>query len=365
MIGAFIIAATLSMGQETGQSTLTKEATPPAAAGEEMSKKTKSKHTETDGYKGADSLSAPVMTDNVAPPAEPDPFLETASIYASFFSEVSEAGRRELAAPQDIDASFSALTAFYHEDHLPRGQTAYSGLLAAETPQFADAVRDIADFYGVDATAHGLLHDPLYVTGFDGASDAAAAVEAANAEDIALLDEVSLRYREAGYNLQLVGWAKAALDDSVQLARLETGPEQLNISVDLNAPETGIQDAGFRAASSLFPRDVAIDGSGVSLDDLRVSVGERQLTPDERRMGQILVAAALRSIEDGDSARLDEAMINQARERCMLFVRLNLAQCVKAGRQKFEDAFCLAEHGLTEVADCLVTAKVSRDDTES
>ena len=90
-------------------------------------------------------------------------------------------------------------------------------------------------------------------------------------------------------------------------------------------------------------------------------MGQSQLQPDERRVGRMLSLAALDAIEDGDMTLMDRLLDDPAVERCMQWVRLDLAQCVAAGHFKYEDSFCIAEHALNDVADCLTATRAPNE----
>jgi hypothetical protein len=52
------------------------------------------------------------------------------------------------------------------------------------------------------------------------------------------------------------------------------------------------------------------------------------------------------------------ALLNEPNvQRCINWARLDLNQCVAAGHFKYEDAYCIAEHALMDVARCLTAAQ--------
>jgi hypothetical protein len=100
-------------------------------------------------------------------------------------ADVGEAGRRELRSGADLDATMDALAQYYDGDRLVDAQIAYAALVAAQHPEFIDAVRAVADYYGAGVARSALLNDPVYVTGFMGADVAQEAVFGAINEDVA------------------------------------------------------------------------------------------------------------------------------------------------------------------------------------
>ena len=279
----------------------------------------------------------------------------TADTYAAFHSEVSEAGRRPLTSVLDLDDTMDALASYYTDSRLVDAQIAYAALVASQHPEFIDAVRAISDYYGAGVTAASLMNDPVFVTGFMGADTASDNVVEALTTDNREMTVVSARYREAAYDLQSETWARVrARDRATRLSQIETGATRLNTPFRL--PESG-NGRRLGAASDLFDSQGAAPRPAAPEPGLALTVGEAQLQPDERRVGRILAVAALQSIESGDMRAMDVLLADPGVERCIRGARLNLAQCVAAGHFKYEDAFCIAEHALDEVASCLTATR--------
>lgn len=294
-----------------------------------------------------------------ATPSTPDPIRQNAETYAAYHADVGEAGRRPLLSGADLDATMDALAQYYDGDRLVDAQIAYAALVAAQHPEFIDAVRAVADYYGTETARAALTNDPVYVTGFMGADVASASVVGALEEDAQSIRGVGDRYRQEAYALQNETWAaRRARDREDRLAALETASERLDVQFRL-APEAGQTASGtptrLGAASALGDNRPP---TGVpALPELSVTVGEQQLEPDERRVGRMLAVAALQSIEDGDMTTLDRMLAEPSVERCINWARLTMAQCVAAGHFKYEDSFCIAEHALMDVADCLTATR--------
>ncbi|MFP4519478.1 MAG: hypothetical protein ACLFQ5_08480 [Oceanicaulis sp.] len=291
-------------------------------------------------------------------PAGSDPILQNAETYAAYHGEVGEAGRRELSSGADLDATMDALTRYYDGDRLVDAQIAYAALVAAQHPEFIDSVRAVADYYGEDTARTALMNDPVYVTGFMGADQATDSVVGAISEDVAHMEVVGERYRQAAYDLQSSTWAaRRASDRQERLSSLETASERLetNFRLTEDQPATVSRNGRLGSAAALFAERAP--AAGPTLPDLEVTVGQQQLEPDERRVGRMLAVAALQSIESGDMTALDHMLDDPSVERCITWARLTMAQCVAAGHFKYEDSFCIAEHALLDVADCLTTTR--------
>jgi hypothetical protein len=301
------------------------------------------------------TLPAPQAAQTTPDTTEPEVLLN-AQTYAAYRSDVTLAGERELLSGADLDATMDALSRYYDGDRLVNAQIAYAALVAARNPEFIDAVRAVADYYGTETAAAALTHDPMYVTGFMGADTAGLDVAQAIDGDVTEIREVGARYRQAAYDLQHERWAQTrARDRQERLSSLESASERLD--VQFRAPEAPAA-APMGSATTLFAQPETVD---LNLPELSVEVGQSQLQPDERRVGRMLSLAALDAIEDGDMTFMDRLLDDPAVERCMSWVRLDLAQCVAAGHFKYEDSFCIAEHALNDVADCLTATRAPNE----
>jgi len=297
------------------------------------------------------------------------PLTQTAQIYAAFHQDVNRAGLRELRSGADLDAVMDSLASYYQGDRLVDAQIAYAALVAAQHPEFVDAVRAVADYYGFETARAALLHDPIFVTGFMGADLAQQSVVGAIEEDVTHMRQVGERYRQAAYSLQRESWAlRRERDRRDRNEALNTAHMRLQTSFRRADPDPAAE-AGTDTAVRLT-RDGRM-GSAVSmfaerpanlpdLPQLSVAVGEQQMTPDERRVGRFLAVAALQSIETGDMALLDSLLGDPAVERCIEWSRLMLQQCIAAGSFRYEDSYCIAAHALNDVAQCLTTAQRER-----
>ena len=300
-----------------------------------------------------------------APSAQPaqaagaDVVREGAETYAAYHADVGEAGRRELRSGDDLDATMDALAQYYNGDRLVDAQIAYAALVAAQQPEFIDAVRAVADYYGADTARAALINDPIYVTGFMGADVAQDSVMGAIGEDVASIRSVGDRYRQAAYALQSETWAgQRARDRQDRLNALETASDRLDVQFRLAPlPVEGVSASPTRLGAASALSDHSPPPGAPVLPDLSLTVGEQQLEPDERRVGRMLTVAALQSIEDGDMTALDMMLDDPSVERCINWARLTMAQCIAAGHFKYEDSFCISEHALMDVADCLTATQ--------
>ena len=80
-----------------------------------------------------------------------DASSESAAVYATYQSEVTDVKTKPLSSAGDIDHALNSLGG-HNPDQLSKGWISYSALIASQDPEYRAAVRDIADFYGRDAS---------------------------------------------------------------------------------------------------------------------------------------------------------------------------------------------------------------------
>ena len=282
---------------------------------------------------------------------------ESAGEYAAYHRVIADLHSAPIGSGEDLDQAMDSLTAFYGEDRLVRAWIAYAAIIAARHPEYLDEVSELADYYGPQAAMSGLMYDPGFATSFSTADNAEASVVEVIQQDTSQIREVGERYRTAAYDLQSQRWAnRRAGDRQARLAALASiGERPITVPDDVQITLASNYATGL-PASELFEYEDAVLPAGSVGPQLRLNVGEAQVTPDSERIGRILSVAALQSL-DSDPANteavIDALLSDPAVERCLAWVRLDLQQCVAAGHFKYEDSFCIAEHALMDVSNCL------------
>jgi hypothetical protein len=290
------------------------------------------------------------------PAPKPDALMSEAGRYVAFHRVVADLGATEIDSADDIDDAMDRLTAFYAEDRLVRAWIAYAAIIAAQHPEYLDEVRDLADYYGPEAAASGLMYDPAFATSFTYAPEAQGSVVESLERDTEQIRLVSERFRTAAYDLQSERWAqRRATDRQDRLEALRTAGER---EESLDAATLSVVQSrreALQPASALFEDAPAVSEAPL----LTIDVGAQTLDPDRQRVGRILSVAALQAISDDPTnpgPAIEALMNDPAVERCLAWVRLDLEQCVAAGAFKYEDSFCIAEHALLDVSRCLGAA---------
>jgi hypothetical protein len=305
-------------------------------------------------------VTSPVLQlEQTAPEAAPESgaILNTAGEYAAFHQVVADLRDAPIGSSEDLDSAMDRLTSFYGEERLARAWIAYAAMIAAQHPEYLDDVREVADYYGPQAAMSGLMYDPAYATSFTHSTEAQASVVDAIERDSTEIREVSERYRAAAYDLQSERWARRSSGDRAgRLRSLENADERPIEQLGREAVlSMGSSIGNGVPASALFD-----DGMSPSVEAaspaLTLRVGDAAPAPDRERIGRILSVAALQSLSSDPNSlnpQIESLLSDPAVERCMVWVRLDLQQCVAAGHFKYEDSFCIAEHALLDVSRCL------------
>ena len=292
--------------------------------------------------------------------------LQTAvTAYAAYQSDVSEL---RATTPRDANGLETALdrVARHNRDQLTRGWIAYGAQAAAQSPAFVQGVRDAAAYYGRDAVIWAVSVDPSYARGLRGGQEATRILlESANA-DSARITAVADRYQEFAYSVQRQRWGnQVAPGQPARLQRIRSlgreGAPANAVPADY-APRLTVAPLSMTPAS-----DPNAYGGRRFWDSLRGGdqVVEVASTPAGRqfrvnvtrgealdRMAAVAALQALEATETNQSAVT--RLINDPRSRdCFEMAQLQLYQCMSAARFRYENAFCLGQHGLRDIGTCI------------
>ncbi len=300
---------------------------------------------------------------NAQTPSE-DGNLQTAiTAYAAYQSDVSEL---RSSTPRDAGTLETALdrVARHNRDELTRGWIAYGAQTAAQSPAFVQGVRDAASYYGRDAVIWAVTVDPAYARSLRGGQEATRMLlDSANADSQRIIS-VADRYQELAYSIQRQRWANAvAPAQAARVQRVRTLGRE-------GAPDDAVPSAvGPRltvATLSVQPSDPTAYGGRRFWDAVRGGdqVVEVASTPNVRwqpnvtraealdRMSAVAALQALDAVDTNQSAV--SRLISDPRSRdCIEMAQLQLYQCMSAARFRYENAFCLGQHGLRDIGTCI------------
>lgn len=292
-----------------------------------------------------------------------DAISKSAAVYGTYQSAVTDLRSKPFSSSNDIDKALSDLGA-QNPDQLAKGWLSYSALVASQNSQFRAAVNEAVSHYGRDRLFLGLKNDYSYARSLKGGSSAIGSALSAMDADARRLRSVGAQVKEQAYTLQSVGWAKSKVGNGGAkadglIAKSRSGqPANGNIVAAMTntSANSNFAKAGGSGAPSLW------DGVSSAASTIRFpGIGGRGGSYKRVRSGQeetadrIVTLAAYRVAGADRSAERDiySAMADQGASACITSANLNLAQCVAAAHTYDELPFCIGNHSLTEIGDCV------------
>lgn len=296
--------------------------------------------------------------------AEQDAIGESAAVYATFQSDVSDVRQNPLSSAGDIESTLTNLGG-HNAQQLANGFIAYSALVASQDPEFRAAVRDIEGFYGRDSLMLGLRNDVRYARTLEGGNAAVlSSLNSVNA-DASRLRGAGAYVKEQAYSLQAVGWAKATIGntDSI-ITRIQSSAQtgrparsELRTAFASSEIDGVLLQAGQSGAPSLW-ENVNSAVSAVRFPAVNVGYTGRsaRIRAGKEPIADRIATLAAYRVLGADTTPPDEvrtAMRETSTRNCINMAQLNLQQCVAAAHKQYEVPFCIGEHALTDVGDCI------------
>jgi len=296
--------------------------------------------------------------------SDPDPISEGAAVYATFHSDVSDVRNRPLASASDIETTLTNLGG-QNPDKLSSGWLAYSAMITAQDPKYRESVRDIASFYGEESLRLGLRNDVRYARTLDGGTDAVTSALGATEADSRRLSGAGAYVKEQAYSLQGTSWAKARVPNTDALInRMRTTaiagrpvPSEINTAFGQTDIDAILSRAAGNSSESLWDGVTEAAGAvkfpdlslGYSGRDPRIRAGKEPVAD------KIATLAAYRILgaEETSAADMRNALKERTTKNCLNMAQLNLHQCVAAAHKQYEVPFCIGEHALTDVGECI------------
>lgn len=309
--------------------------------------------------------SAPLAPGPVVAPAAVGPQQEALLAYASYQEDVTDLRASRIASDRDLESALDRV-AHHNRDALTRGWVAYGGFTAAQSPAFVQGVRDAAQYYGRDAVIWAITADPRYARGLRGGNEVTRILLDAAAADGARIISVADRYQEMAYELQRQRWANAvapAQADRVQRVRaLGVAGARTPAVADSVSPRLSVATLSLSPAS-----DPTHFGGRRFWDAVRgtevVEVSSTPVTYQWRlngprgealdRMASIGALHALDAAGEAHASAVSQLMNDQRSRDCFEMAQLQLYQCMSAARFRYENAFCLGQHGLRDIGLCI------------
>lgn len=285
--------------------------------------------------------------------------------YAAYQHDVSELRAAQLRSDSDLEAALNRV-AHHNRGALTRGWVAYGASTAAQSPAFVQGVRDAAAYYGRDAVVWAVTVDPSYARSLRGGAEATRMLlESANADSARILS-VADRYSELAYSIQRQRWANAVAPQQAarvqrvrQLGRDGQGPTTLPssmtprltvapLTLSPSADPTAFGGRRFWDAVGGAPQVTEVSAPAVTYQ-WRVNASRGEALD---RMAALAALQALDAIDTNQSA-VSRLISDPRSEQCFEMAQLQLYQCMSAARFRYENAFCLGQHGLRDIGVCI------------
>lgn len=282
--------------------------------------------------------------------------------YAAYQNDVGNLRAGNLASANELETALDTV-AHHNRDSLTRGWIAYGAQTAAQSPAFVQGVRDAAAYYGRDAVIWAVTVDPSYARGLRGGNEATRMLLESAAADSARIVNVADRYQEMAYTLQRQRWANAvAPAQAARVTRIRSlgAPTQPVASIPAEwSPRLNV------STLSVTQNDPTAFGGRRFWDAVR---GGPEVTPVAQttvtyranatraealdRMAAVAALEALNAVSDHQSA-VGSLLSDPRSHDCLEMAQLQLYQCMSAARFRYENAFCLGQHGLRDVGMCI------------
>ncbi len=235
------------------------------------------------------------------------------------------------------------------------GWVAYAALVAADTPEFAEALKDELDrrknrrkgqLGGRDGLLSNLAQDPSYARNLPGADKAIATVLSMTARDGARITALGEAFKAQAYAMQKTKWGKQRISSSQErlkeAAKYSVGRGDAQAPAFDNRAEDGVIAPSLANVSGEWSADW-----GKAAPAGRMSEANAEIIMD-----RVLNLAARYSTNTLNPKIVSVYAKNNKSQRCLEMSKLTLDQCIAATRTPYEEAFCLGEHALNDVASC-------------
>lgn len=241
----------------------------------------------------------------------------------------------------------------HQSEGLSGGWVAYAALVAADTPEFAEALekemkkKGPNGLKGRDGLLARLAGDPGYARGIKGADVASARVLAMTAQDAHRIVKLGEAFKSEAYAMQKTKWgAQRIAASSSRLSEAETYARSRGRAAtpDLAAEtDNGVTSPMLASTDASWAPDWGAQGAASGNSEKNAEV----------IMDRVLNLAARYSMSAVNDKIVEVYAKNDRADQCLSMAMLTLKQCIAATRTPYEEAFCVGEHGLNDVASCV------------
>ncbi len=308
---------------------------------------------------GAASLTAFAATtgagaDSLAQPAQPA-LERQAAAYVQFRQDVAKIEGIPFTSAETTREAHRLLSAHNAQD-LTSGWMAYAALLAAETEEFGDAIEAYVKsnkrkkgtrLKGRDALLAELGENPRFARKLKGSEAAIDRILKTTVADGARIVTLGEAFKQQAYAMQKTRWGKVKLSPAQK--RLSEAHSFAASRPYPSTPDIPKREGG---KGVIAPSLTGLAGEWSPNWGAREAPGDADSTSDAV-MDRILNLAVRYSIGGLNPKIVEVYSRNRKSNQCLSMATLTLNQCIAATRTPYEEAFCLGEHALNDVAGCI------------
>ena len=243
----------------------------------------------------------------------------------------------------------------HNPGNIAGGWVAYAALVAADTPEFADALKKELDkrpnrrkgrLGGRDGLLSNLAQDPSFARQLPGADKAIAAVLSMTARDGARITALGEAFKTQAYAMQKTKWGKQRISSSQERIKEAATYSQGRGAAAAPAFDRQAEDGVIAPSLASATDEWSVDW-GKAAPAGRMSESNAEIIMD-----RVLNLAARYSTNSLNPKIVSVYAKNNKSQRCLELSKLTLDQCIAATRTPYEEAFCLGEHALKDIASC-------------
>ena len=265
--------------------------------------------------------------------------IETAGAYRAY---MDRAARISSAFKSGAEVEASLMNGAQSEaQQLSQGVIAYAAVLALSDPSFVAGVRSQAsDADSRRELARRIIENPNVATTLPGSASAAGAISTGLGADGSKVAGAGALVKQAAYDVQHSAWSKASVPSP--LVRLAKAKSLSLMTMRATDAELAAIARSVAAADAITPAAAVTTASMSS-----------PTTPTVSRGLAIAALAALGAGGESDEAVVLSLMNDPNAGFCMSMSKLNLNQCLSVARPYYEDVFCLGQHILIDIGQCV------------
>ncbi|MEM9170393.1 MAG: hypothetical protein AAGC56_12160 [Pseudomonadota bacterium] len=298
---------------------------------------------------GAGLLNGAVCAETLAQPKS-DALERKAANYVQYRQDVAAIEADKIDGPAATREAHKRLAA-HDPANLSGGWVAYAALVAASTPDFVESIKKETSrrkrhkgLRGRDAFFARLSEDPSFPRKLPGAKAATERVLSMTLNDGARFVSLGETFKTQAYAMQKTKWGKKRI--AASSVRLTEASAFADARTPYEPIAAGTEDGGVKTPTLGGDGWTPEWGDGARRG--KISESNAQVVMD-----RVLNLAARYAIGGLNEKVVDVYAKNNKSEQCLSMARLTLRQCIAATRTPYEEAFCLGEHGLNDVSDCM------------